>query len=123
MRASHQHVFDWNAGGFARPPLGFVEDFAGNHATVAQHDRETVRAVVEDETPGPEFVVDVRPLPILSPPDGIRRVMLFMAWPAIILPPLGSRETTRQAIIAVTANRIQVFISAPKRTSIQDQIQ
>ncbi len=61
----NQHLVAGNTGAFLGQSLGFVENVARYHATIADHDREFRPAVVEHQAAGMQRVVNALGLPVL----------------------------------------------------------
>ncbi len=59
VRGRHQHVIDGHTRGLGDLPLGVVEDFARNAHAVGEYESDPRAAVVEHQTAGVQFVVDV----------------------------------------------------------------
>ena len=60
MRGRHHHVRRGQAGRLVDEPLRLVEHLARHPDVVHHHKRQARRAVIEHETPGMQFVVNVR---------------------------------------------------------------
>jgi hypothetical protein len=64
MGARHHHILDWDPSRSARAAFGLVENLARDHAAVAEDEGQSVLAIIEYQASRPEFVVDMRSLPI-----------------------------------------------------------
>ena len=65
VRGGHQNVVGGNPGMFLDCPLGGIKNLARNHATIHHDDHEPGLTVVEYETTGVQFVVDMARFHIL----------------------------------------------------------
>jgi hypothetical protein len=65
VRGGHHHVLKRQAGSLIHHLLGGIEDFARDHAAIADDEDELGSAIIEGEAAGVEFIVDVRGLAIL----------------------------------------------------------
>ena len=60
VRCRNQHPVGGNAGFLACHRLGTIKQFPGHHAAIDNHDRQLDRAVVQDQAPGEERIIDLR---------------------------------------------------------------
>ena len=56
MRRRDQHVVDRDAGELRGPRLGLVQQFARQHATIDDHNRDARRAVIEHKRAGKQRI-------------------------------------------------------------------